>query len=112
MALTCFCSVLGGAGQAFFKAGAENLSMRPLALLTNVPLLVGLACYAAATALFVFALKHGNLSSLYPLIALSYVWVFLISWIYFKEFQDRSIGLNLVGVGLILVGVILVAMGR
>lgn len=112
MGLTFFCSLLGGLGQAFFKAGSRHLSPRPWDLLTNAPLLAGLGCYGAATVLFVFALRHGRLSTLYPIIALSYVWVFLLSWIHFREFQDRSLTLNLTGVLLILAGVVFVALGR
>jgi len=110
--LTVFCSVLGALGQAFFKAGSKTLSLKPLELVTNWPLLTGLGFYGAATVLFVFALKNGRLSTLYPFIALSYIWVFFISLTYFKEFEGRSVTLNLAGVAVIFAGVILVALGR
>jgi uncharacterized membrane protein len=112
IALTFFCSVLGALGQVFFKAGSSGFSLNPVQFLTNPRLLAGLGCYGLATFLFVFALKYGRLSVLYPVIALSYAWVFFASWLYFKEFQERSIALNTVGVALILAGVLLVASGR
>jgi len=112
IALTFGCSILGAVGQAFFKAGSRTLEAKIWSLATNWQLLTGLAAYAFATVLFIIALKYGRLSTLYPVIAMSYVWVFLISWFYFKEFQNRSIALNMAGVAFILAGVILIAMGR
>lgn len=112
IALVFFCSMLGAVGQAFFKAGAGALSLKPAELARNWQVGVGLAAYGVATLLFLFALKHGRLSMLYPVIAMSYVWVFLISWLCFREFEGKSVLPNLGGVLLIFAGVVLVALGR
>ncbi len=104
-ALTFCCSILGAMGQAFFKTASEKVTLTdPLTWIGNVKLIVGLAFYGLATVLFVFALKHGNLSLLYPIIAMSYVWVMLISVFYFKE---DVVALNWLGIGLIILGVAL-----
>jgi drug/metabolite transporter (DMT)-like permease len=52
-------------------------------------------------------LKYGDLSTLYPFIALSYVWTFLFSVIFFKE---NSHALKIIGCVLIILGVSLLGM--
>ncbi len=110
--LAFFCSMMGAAGQAFFKIGSKTATFNPVDLVRNWHLMLGLASYAAATVIFIFTLKHGKLSTLYPVIAMSYVWVFLISWGWFREFEEKSPIPNMAGVTLILAGVVLVALGR
>ena len=52
------------------------------------PLHGGLALYGAGAALMVIALRHGELSVLYPLISLSYVWVAVLSVVVFGEIMN------------------------
>ena len=52
-----------------------------MALATNVPLIAGYALYGINTLMMVLALKEGELSLLYPIIALTYVWATLLSYI-------------------------------
>ncbi|MHC4777768.1 MAG: DMT family transporter [Planctomycetota bacterium] len=106
--ITVICSFLGAFGQAFFKLGSETVRpTSPGTWLMNWKLVIGLGFYGIATVLFVYALSIGkNLSALYPAIALSYVWVFLISVFYFHE---KIAVVNWVGVGFIIVGVALTA---
>ncbi|MHC4600635.1 MAG: EamA family transporter [Planctomycetota bacterium] len=114
IALVFLCSILGSVGQGFFKRASDILREtssfgKPLAWITNWQLLVGLSFYGLATVLFVYAISKGNLSILYPVIALSYVWVLLIA-IWF--FHEKTSAFNWVGVGFIILGVALVAIGR
>jgi uncharacterized membrane protein len=83
--LVVFCALLGAIGQIFFKMASENLNFQFASLITNWKLWTGLLFYAVATVLFVFALKQGNLSVLYPIIATSYIWVTIFSMIFLKE---------------------------
>ena len=48
----------------------------------------GLALYGLGAALMVLALRHGELSVLYPLISLSYVWVAILSVVVFGEIMN------------------------
>jgi len=50
-----------------------------MGMATNLPLLSGLVLYGLSTVLLVLALKDGELSLLYPVIALTYVWVTVLS---------------------------------
>ena len=106
IALTFACSILGAIGQGFFKVASEKVSIKdPMTWLGNWKLIVGLGFYGLATALFIIALKHGKeLSTLYPVIAMSYVWVLIISRYYFHE----KVGvMNWVGIAVIVMGVVL-----
>ena len=72
------------------------------ALLTSVPLFAGLAVYGIGAVLMIVALKHGELSVLYPLISLSYVWVAILSVVLFAEDMNP---LKLAGILVIMAGV-------
>ena len=74
-------TLLSSAAQVLLKFGTVQLKLHPslLGLLTNFPLIAGMALYGIGAALMVLALRHGELSVLYPLISLSYVWVAILS---------------------------------
>lgn len=86
------------------KTGAAQLAGRSdvISMLTNLPLFSGYALYGVSTLLLVIALKGGELSSLYPIIALTYVWVTFLSVTVLKESMNIWKG---IGVALIVIGV-------
>ncbi len=75
------------------------------ALLGNLPLLGGYSMSAGTAFLLILALRDGELSMLYPIIAMTYVWVNLLSMYFFHEQMNtwKGIGIILVigGVGLL-----------
>lgn len=105
ISLVLFCAVLGAAGQLMFKLSAPQFSLNLKSILTNYKFLIGVLLYASATILFIFALKQGNLSVLYPIIATSYIWVTILSMIFLKEsfpvFKWAGIVLIILGVYII-----------
>ncbi len=102
--LVAFCALLGAAGQIFFKLASHDLRL-DLSLLTNWKLGLGLLLYAIATILFIVALRQGNLSVLYPIIATSYIWVTIFSIIFLHEsfpvYKWLGIALIIIAVGII-----------
>ena len=88
IALVLFCTFLTAAGQIFLKIGSGNLSFNILNLLGNFPLITGLVLYALGAVILVIALKHGELSVLYPIIAMSFVWVSFLSIIFLNEIMN------------------------
>ena len=72
------------------------------ALATNVPLIVGFGFHACNALLLILALKDGELSILWPIYALSYVWVGLLSMHFFGDRMNTWKG---AGIALIIVGV-------
>ena len=87
------CTILGAAAQMLIKSGLTHLPPSPSfaaagmaqwmefvwGIATNLPFIVGLSCYGLSTGLLVLALRYGELSVLYPIIALTYVWVSILS---------------------------------
>ncbi len=71
-------------------------------MITNVPLVAGYSLYGISTVLLVLALRDGELSILYPVISLTYVWVTLLSVYFFKE---QISPLKLLGVMVVVIGV-------
>ncbi|HBY61059.1 MAG TPA: hypothetical protein DEH78_14650 [Solibacterales bacterium] len=92
------------------KTGATSLSHTgPLAMLTNVRLLAGYTLYALVTGLIILALRKGQLSILYPIISLTYVWVTILSVVILNETVNPF---KLIGVGVIVLGVGVLGLGK
>lgn len=98
-------AVLGAFGQLYFKLGSDTLSMKIKDLLRNRYLIVGVVLYAISTVMFILALKEGELSVLYPLIATSYIWATILAKKVLKE--DINV-YKWSGVVMIIVGVIFI----
>lgn len=109
IALVLVCTIIGAAAQILMRHGAAQLEGSTAAdLLTNWELLAGYGCLAANTALLVLALRHGELSILYPIIALTYVWVTVLSPMFFGDVINVY---KVVGVALIVLGVSFIGLG-
>ena len=107
------CTVLGAAAQILMKAGANHLAHAGLAatlaaMATNLPLMSGYVLYGLSTVLLVLALKDGELSLLYPVIALTYVWVTALSLVFF---HDQANPFKLAGIAIIVIGVSVLGRG-
>ena len=86
IALVFICTILGAAAQILMKMGSTHLDhFDIMKVITNVPLFIGYALYGINTILLMFALRDGELSKLYPIIALTYVWVTVLSVYFFRE---------------------------
>jgi len=79
-----------------------------LGMLANLPLMAGYCLYGLSTVLLVVALKDGELSLLYPVIALTYVWVTVLS---LAIFHDDINPWKLSGIVLIVGGVTVLGKG-
>ncbi|MEP6963433.1 MAG: hypothetical protein ABI995_15235 [Acidobacteriota bacterium] len=101
-------------GQILIKRGADALGPSPslaetaIGMVTILPLFCGYAMYGLFTVIMVFALRHGELSMLYPIMALSYVWVSIVSVVVFHE---PISALQMIGVGVIVSGVAVLGRG-
>ena len=89
------CTLIGAVEQILIKQGTAHLgahvtlmdvAKRPalivsfaLGILTNFRLFLGYCFYGINTVLMALALKGRELSKLYPIIALTYVWVTILS---------------------------------
>lgn len=105
--------VLGAAGQLMFKAASRNLPplaelglVRLLLTMFSTPLiLAGFACFFISALLWILALRGIPLSVAYPMVALSYVIIFIGSAVLFGEQLSWRHG---VGAALIIGGILLI----
>ena len=106
MALVFACTVLGAAAQILMKVGMAHFVPTIPAILTNVPLIAGYTLYGINTVMLVLALKDGELSMLYPIIALTYVWVTLLSYTLLREPPNfyKNIGITTIVIGVAVLG--------
>ncbi|MGP8245487.1 MAG: DMT family transporter [Bryobacteraceae bacterium] len=107
--LVCLCTLLGAAAQIFFKIGMQQFEPRLLAIVTNLPLIAGYVLYGLFTLLMVVALRDAELSILYPIIALSYVWVTALSYLLFHDTLNPW---KLTGIACIMAGVAVLGRGQ
>ena len=87
-----FATLLGATAQVLIKKSGALLPSPPtlMQMATCVPLLMGYGLLGINTLLLSVALKNAELSVLYPIIALSYVWVMIASVVIFGETLNRS----------------------
>jgi len=107
------CTLLVATAQYLIKLGANHLSHAGLVatmigIFTIPQLFAGYCIYAVFTVLFVYALRHGELSILYPLIALGYVWVTITAVVAFHESMNP---MKVTGLAVIVAGVAVLGWG-
>jgi uncharacterized membrane protein len=110
LALVVIFTLISAIAQACLKTGATALGAGPTirGVLYDFPLIAGLMLYGVGTVLMVLALRHGELSVLWPVISLSYVWVTIISMVWFHEPMNLPKAL---GVAVIIFGVAILGRG-
>ncbi len=100
-------TLLTATGQFLFKLGTANLTLG-WDLFQNWYLIGGFAIYGISAAILVISLKYGELSVLYPVISLSFVWVNIIS---FEFLGEELTSFKWAGVSLIILGVTCIGFG-
>ena len=93
--------------QMLIKSGANRLGHADLVgtaigILTIPPLFTGYCLYGIFAVMMIYALRHGELSVLFPLISLGFVWVTILSVLIFHESMSPLKG---VGIAVIVAGV-------
>ena len=107
--LVLFASFIGSFGTVFLKAGADKLERTVKGILTNWRLAVGICIYLISISMYAVAVKNGELTILYPMVSLGYLWTLIWSRIFFKEPLTRN---KFIGVGIILIGVVFLNLGN
>lgn len=106
---------LGAVGQIFLKTGVNSLGDGISAffiiksIFTTPTILLGFVCYGLSSLFYLVALSKLDLSYAYPMIALSYVIVALLSYKYLGE---PLTVMSSAGLAVIILGVCLVAFGK
>lgn len=108
MLLVVLCTVLLSAGQVLLKLGVERADREIASFILNPFIAAGVVLYVAAALLLTYALKHGELSVLHPIIALGFVWVTIAGALLLGE---ALTGRQVLGVTLIILGVSVIGHG-
>ncbi len=118
--LVFLCTLIAAVGQMLIKTGARNSTVAApwttldgvwtnlWAMASNLHLIAGYTLYGVMTAIFVVALRDEELSILFPVISLSYVWVTGLSiWL----FGETVNAYKVIGVLVIMSGVAVLGQG-
>jgi len=108
MALVLTASLIGSFGAVLLKAGAGKVNQGLRYLIFNYRLAAGVALFVGSSYFYILGVKRGELSVLYPMVALGYVWTLLWSRLFFAEPVTRN---KILGLALILLGIALVGLG-
>lgn len=108
-------TMINASAPILFKLGSKNFTMHPIKLLKhpmrllkNWRVILGCFLYTVSAFLFIPALRGGELSVLYPVISLNYVWVAFLSILILKE---RMNFLKWLGIIVIILSVTLIGIG-
>lgn len=107
MFLVFMASVIGSFGAVFLKMGAARLNGSVMSFV-NSRLMIGITMYLGSSVFYAFGIKGGQLSVLYPMVSLGYIWTLLWSKLFFDEPLTKA---KFLGLGLILLGVFFVGLG-
>ncbi|MFH1211489.1 MAG: EamA family transporter [Candidatus Woesearchaeota archaeon] len=105
LSLVVAASVLAAFGSFFLKKGSKNFSFDIISIFKNLNFLFGVFLYFLTTIVFIYALTKGDLSILYPVMSLSYVWVAFLSIKFLKEKMNLW---KWLGIALIIAGVVFI----
>jgi multidrug transporter EmrE-like cation transporter len=108
MLMVLLASFVGSFGAVSLKVASGRFALNLKALLTNYYLSGGIALYLLSSYFFVLGVRKGELTILYPMVSLGYIWTLLWSRLFFAEPITRN---KLFGLGLIVVGIILLQLG-
>ena len=102
-------SLIGSFGAVFLKLGAEHMNGGLAGVIKNYWLGIGIGLYLLSSVFFVMGVAQGELSILFPMVALGYIWTLLWARIFFRErFTLSKVG----GLAMIVVGVALINLGN
>jgi len=108
VAMVVFATIAGAFGPILLKKGAKDFNLNPIKQLRNYNMLGGIAIYAFATLFFIPALKGGELSVLYPIVSLAYIWTTLLA---IKFLGEKMNLMKWMGIAIIILGVSLIGLG-
>ncbi len=107
VAMVLLVTLFTSSAQILYKIGVGEIDFSNLVkLLTNYPLILGFLLYFIGAGMLILALRGGELSILYPLVALSYVWVSIMSMVFLGETMNffKWSGVAVIILGMFFIG--------
>ncbi len=106
--LVLFTTLLTSSAQILWKIGSATLTFNIAGILTNYYIIGGILLYVVGGALIIIAFRGGEVSVLYPIIAMSYIWVSLLSVKFLGEIMNEF---KWAGIAAIITGIFLIGYG-
>jgi multidrug transporter EmrE-like cation transporter len=107
--LVLLASFIGSFGAVFLKAGAGRLHREWQSIVLNWRLGAGVGLYLASFVFYYLGVRQGELSVLYPMVSLGYIWTLLWSRLFFGEPVS---GRKVAGLALIIGGIVILNLGN
>ncbi len=98
-------TIFGGYGSLYLKKGSSKFTLKLKNWKDNLDILLGISLYGVSTIFYLFALQYGELSVVYPLTSMSYVFIAVLSVYYLGEKMTKN---KWIGIILIIIGSFLV----
>ncbi|MCX5829845.1 MAG: EamA family transporter [Deltaproteobacteria bacterium] len=99
-------TVVGSFGALLLKIGIDRIQPNLLSIIFNKRIILGIFLYVISSLFFIYALKGGELSVLYPMVSFGYIWVTINSKLFLKEYLNKYkiIGIIFIVIGIIFIG--------
>lgn len=107
--LVLISSFIGSFGAVFLKLGAEHMRPGIKGIVSNYRLALGVGLFLLSSVFFVMGVAQGELTILYPMVSLGYIWTLLWAYLFFREPFGRS---KVLGLALIILGVACINLGN
>jgi uncharacterized membrane protein len=108
--LVLLSGAFAGFAPIYIKKGMNNIiKLNFMQIILNINLIIGIVLYGISYLLIIPAFKYGEVSILYPIISLSYIWVCLLS---VKLLKEKMTTMRWIGIILIIIGVSFIGLGR
>jgi drug/metabolite transporter (DMT)-like permease len=103
------CTILIAFGQVFLKMAADSFKFSFNDIIGNYYIFIALFLYGLGLIVMILSFKYGEISVLYPLLALSFIWVFILSTIILGETLNWF---KISAILFIVIGIVLITRGR
>jgi drug/metabolite transporter (DMT)-like permease len=107
MLLVFFASLIGSVGMVFLKKASAHLHEGFLRII-SVNAAIGVVLFVTSSLFYLAGVRNGQLSVLYPMVALGYVWALFWARMFFGEPLTKQ---KFAGLGLVLLGVFFLGLG-
>ena len=105
MLLVIFASVLGSFGAVFLKLGALRITR--FWHFANWRIVLGVGLYLGSSVFYGWGIKNGQISILFPMASLGYIWTMLWARLFFGEQITKQ---KFAALGMILLGVVFIGL--
>ena len=100
-------SLIGSVGMVFLKKASKDLHKGFLHII-SVNAALGVALFMISSVFYLAGIRNGQISVLFPMVSLSYVWALFWARLVFKEPLTKQ---KFAGLGLVLIGVFFLGLG-